>query len=135
MHASIQRAAVAAWEPVAALFALLLQPASPSRRLALDNVSAAARLGSVGSMGGTATCSLPCCVARRRLRVAQAVHHIAACVPLGVLARLSPQVLLLMQAPPAGEDDRLAKAALFSKYTGGDRHEAVQAPSELSRAA
>jgi hypothetical protein len=29
------------------------------------------------------------------------------------------QVLLLMQVPPASEDDRLAKAALYTKYTGG----------------
>lgn len=39
MHVSLQRAAVAAWEPVAALFALLLRPTPASRRLALDYVS------------------------------------------------------------------------------------------------
>ncbi|PRW34047.1 BEACH domain-containing lvsC isoform X1 isoform B [Chlorella sorokiniana] len=62
-HSSIQQAALAAWDPVAALFSLLLRPAAPSRRLAMDSV------------------------------------------------------LLLMQVPPASEDDRLAKAALFTKFT------------------
>lgn len=31
---------MASWEPVAALFSLLLRPPAPSRKLALDNVSA-----------------------------------------------------------------------------------------------
>jgi hypothetical protein len=49
-HVSLQRAAVAAWEPVAALFSLLLRPQAPSRRLALDNVSGAGWL--VGWLAG-----------------------------------------------------------------------------------
>lgn len=28
------------------------------------------------------------------------------------------QVVMLMRAPPGSEDDRLAKAALFTKFTG-----------------
>ena len=36
------------------------------------------------------------------------------CLPAPAL-----QVLLLMQAAPLSEDDRLAKAALFTKFTGG----------------
>lgn len=38
-HSSIQQAALATWDPVAALFSLLLRPAAPSRRLAMDSVS------------------------------------------------------------------------------------------------
>lgn len=34
------------------------------------------------------------------------------------LVRFCLQVLLLMQVPPVSEDDRLAKAALFTKFTG-----------------
>ena len=39
--------------------------------------------------------------------------------PFGFIFPLPLQVLLLMQVPPASEDDRLAKAALYTKFTGG----------------
>ena len=60
-HVSLQRAAVAAWEPVAALFSLLLRPQAPSRRLALDNVSGAGWQGGREGVCVSTACLQSCC--------------------------------------------------------------------------
>ncbi len=59
------------------------------------------------------------------------LHYNRWCFPLSS-GSFALQVLLLMQVPPASEDDRLAKAALFTKFTGvaavGDTYLSVDLP-------
>ena len=125
----LQRAAVSAWEPVSALFSLLLQPKThaSSRRLALAQVHPGCHASNRAG---------PECDAARLcwLAAVSLINLISWQVELRQSSNLCRrglppppppppphgvvQVLVLMEVAPAGEDDRLAKAALFTKYTG-----------------